>query len=184
MAEDKAPDIARIFTLMLELAKNNLIGKKELSLAHLYAFKPDGALTIFALDPAIFAPDGTKSLFAAKLRHQLRTEGYEAYGFCCEVWITNKLPAELKDGLPENDPERREALTVIVGTRERGYARRYEMNRRPNGTVRKLTEMAFNPDDTGGRFGHLLTPAAWDGAATGEGFDAMAPADPGGRLRH
>lgn len=153
------PDVARIFALTLEQAKNDLIGKKELPLAHIYAFKPDGSMSIFALDPAIFNPDGTKQLYARMLRQRLIDEGYEAYGFCSEAWVSsNREEYEL----PEQDPERREVLMIIVGTKERGFQRNYEMNRRPNGTVRRLSEQPYSPDMQGGRFGHLLTPQPWD----------------------
>lgn len=177
------PDVGKIFDQMLQLARNDLIGTKGLKLAHMMAFKPNGETGLFALDLTIFEPDGTKSAFAARLRAELIGGGYEAYGFYTEVWISRSDTAgRPRFALPELDPARDEALRVIVGTRERGFARDYRMVKRPDGTVRRLAEKPYNPDATGGRFGHLLTPAAWNGSPT---IDATERAvDPGGGMRH
>lgn len=158
------PDVGKIFDLTLTEAKNDLIGKKGLTLGHIYAFKPDGSMGIFALDPSIFEPGAVKAGFARRLRQALLDGGYEVYGFCSEAWVSHR---ELGDGkgdiLPEDDPDRDEVLMIVVGTKERGYVRHYKMHRRPDGTVRRLSELEYDPDAHGGRFGHLLTPQAWDG---------------------
>lgn len=161
------PDVGKIFDLTLTEAKNDLIGRKGLSLGHIYAFKPDGAMGIFALDPSIFEPGAVKAGFARRLRQALLDGGYEAYGFCSEAWISTRTDDDGKgDILPEDDPDRTECLMIIVGTKERGFVRNYRMHRRPDGKVRRLSEMEYDPDGHGGRWGHLLTPKPWDGRAT------------------
>jgi hypothetical protein len=165
-------DVGKIFNLTLEQARNDLIGRKGLSLGHIYAFKPDGSMGIFALDPSIFEPGAVKAGFARRLRQALLDGGYEAYGFCAEAWVSTRTADDGKGNiLPEDDPDRDEVLQVIVGTRERGYCRYSTMHRRPNGTVRRLSERPYDPDEHGGRFGHLLTPQPWSGTPRYAGLD-------------
>lgn len=155
----QTPDVATIFRLLHQHAVNDLVGTDGLRLARLFAWQPDGGMTLCAIDPALFDPHGPKQRLAAQLRDKLRDEGFTAYGFYTEVWVSHRADIPL----PEDDPARDEALMIVVGTRDRGFVRNYRLVKTPKGKIKRLSEMPVDPEAEGGRFGHLLTPQAWDG---------------------
>lgn len=154
----QTPDVATLFRLLHQHAVNDLVGTDGLRLAKLFAWQPDGGMTLFALDMGLFDPHGPKQKLALQLRDKLRGDGYTAYGFYTEVWVSHR-----QDRLPEDDPARDEALMIVVGTRDRGFVHKYRMVKTPKGKIKRLSEMPVDPDEQGGRFGHLLTSQAWDG---------------------